>query len=137
MVKSTKSKKARTETVRQRAGQTKPADQPRRLRKTAGTASRPFRAIVSWLGHLLRPFRFLLWPLKTKPARFVGRILASIFFLRYFRDSWRELRQVTWPNRKETWQLTFAVFIFAIVFGLIISITDYGLDKVFKRVLLR
>ncbi len=132
-----KAKKARTETIRQRAGKSLPHDKPRRLRKTAHAASTPFRFIGVWLGRLLKPFRFLLWPFKTKPARFIGRILASIFFLRYFRDSWRELRQVTWPNRKETWQLTFAVFMFAIIFGLMVSITDYGLDKVFKRVLLR
>jgi len=55
----------------------------------------------------------------------------------YFRNSWRELRLVTWPGRRETWKLTFAVFLFAIIFGVVISITDYGLDKLFRKVLLK
>ncbi|MGE5309467.1 MAG: preprotein translocase subunit SecE, partial [Sphaerimonospora mesophila] len=29
-----------------------------------------------------------------------------VAFVRYFRDSWRELRQVRWPNRRATWALT-------------------------------
>ena len=55
----------------------------------------------------------------------------------YFKNSFRELKQVTWPGRKETLKLTFAVFMFAIVFGLIITVTDYGLDVVFKKVLIK
>ena len=54
----------------------------------------------------------------------------------YFREAARELKQVTWPTRKETWKLTFAVFLFAIIFGLVIAVVDYGLDKVFRKVLL-
>jgi hypothetical protein len=51
-------------------------------------------------------------------------------------SAWKELRQVTWPGRKETRQLTLAVFVFATVFGLMVTLTDYGLDKVFKKVIL-
>jgi preprotein translocase SecE subunit len=83
------------------------------------------------------------------PFRFIGRILARIghkqpfkwvgHFLwpAYFRNSWKELRQVTWPNRRESTQLTTAVIIFAAVFGVLIAIVDYGLDKLFKQVLLK
>jgi preprotein translocase SecE subunit len=55
----------------------------------------------------------------------------------YLKNSWNELRLVTWPNRKQTRQLTFAVILFAIVFGALIASVDYGLDKVFKQVLLK
>lgn len=126
------------ESMRERA--TKTANQPkktRRLRSTATKASKPFKLAGRYVQNVLRPFRFLLWPFKTRPVRFIGRVLAAILFLRYFRDSWKELKQVTWPSRKETWQLTFAVFIFAIVFGLIISVTDYGLDRIFRKILLQ
>jgi len=47
------------------------------------------------------------------------------------------LRQVTWPNRKESRQLTLAVILFAVIFGAMVTVLDYGLDKVFKQVLLK
>jgi preprotein translocase subunit SecE len=56
---------------------------------------------------------------------------------RYFRNSWAELRRVTWPGRKETRQLTSAVLVFAVIFGILIATVDYGLDKVFKKVILK
>jgi len=59
------------------------------------------------------------------------------FIPSYFRNSFKELKDVKWPNRKETTQLTIAVFAFATAFGIIITITDYGLDKLFKKVLLK
>ena len=55
----------------------------------------------------------------------------------YFKNSWRELKEVKWPNRKETWQLTVAVFIFSTIFGVLITLTDYGLGKLFKKILLK
>lgn len=56
---------------------------------------------------------------------------------KYFKNAWIELRQVKWPGRRETIQLTLAVFAFAIVFGVLITVTDYGLDKLFKKILLK
>jgi preprotein translocase SecE subunit len=92
--------------------------------------------IIKVVKKIFRPFRFLLKPFKTKPARFIGRLISKIFFLKYFVASWRELRQVTWPNRKQTAQLTLAVFVFAIILGTFIAITDFGLSKLFERILL-
>jgi preprotein translocase SecE subunit len=54
----------------------------------------------------------------------------------YFKKSWQELRQVTWPGRKETWRLVFAVFMFALVMGIVIAILDYGLEKLLREVIL-
>lgn len=73
----------------------------------------------------------------AKPLKVFG-IFKFLRFLvpPYVRNSWHELKQVTWPSRKETWKLTFAVFVFAITFGLLIGITDFGLSKVFERILL-
>lgn len=51
--------------------------------------------------------------------------------------SWKELRQVTWPGRKETAQLTIAVSIFAIGFGFLVAIIDYGFSKLFEEVILK
>lgn len=121
--------KRNTETVRQRSEKTdNDTAHPRRLRKTANSVARPIKAV-----HRVGRKEYLL-PL---PDNRVGRFLNRRQHLTpaYFRESWHELRQVIWPSRKETWKLTFAVFTFAIVFGLLIAITDFGLDKVFKRIL--
>ena len=87
---------------------------------------------------LAAPFRRLarlkLWRAKFwRPFRFIGRLLVP----RYLRNSWRELRLVVWPTRRQTLQLTSAVVMFAIVFGAVVAAFDYGLDKLFKEVILR
>ncbi|MBX4201521.1 preprotein translocase subunit SecE [Candidatus Saccharibacteria bacterium] len=56
---------------------------------------------------------------------------------KYFINSWHEVRKVVWPSRKETWRLTLAVFIFAIVFGALVAIVDKGLDTLFKDLVLK
>ncbi len=75
-----------------------------------------------------------------RPIAPIGRFLKK--YLRwlvpkYFINSWRELKLVTWPTRKETWRLTAAVFIFAVVFGALVAVVDKGLDEIFKKVILK
>ena len=87
--------------------------------------------------YIAAPFRFIGRPFK-KLGRFkVFRILGLVLLPRYFRNSWRELKQVAWPTRREAWQLTSAVIIFAVIFGVLIAGVDFGLDKLFKQVLLK
>ena len=131
------SPKRKLETVRERSENT-PVNKSRvrKVATTAKKASGPLRAVGRVISKLAHPFKFLLAPFKTKPARFVGRILNKVLLINYFMSAWKELRQVTWPGRKETRQLTLAVFVFATVFGLMVTLTDYGLDKVFKKVIL-
>lgn len=99
--------------------------------------SKIFGVIGKFIKKIFRPFRFMLKPFKSRPMRFISRLLNKILLINYFKTSWHELRQVTWPGRKETLQLTFAVFIFAIGFGLMIAVVDYGLSKLFQEVLLK
>lgn len=99
----------------------------RRVRRAASTVAKPFRA----------PVRVLTWPLRTRPVRFVGRILGRILWPKYFRNSWNEIRQVTWPDRKTTWKLTLSVLIFAVLFGMAAAGTDWVLDKIVKRIIFR
>lgn len=68
----------------------------------------------------------------ARPLKWLGRHIIP----RYLRDSFKELHNITWPTRKQSRQLTGAVILFAIFFGFFISIMDYGLDKVFKKVFL-
>lgn len=55
----------------------------------------------------------------------------------YLKNSFTELKLVEWPNRRLTISLSFAVMIFAIVFGLFVAFLDYGLDKIFKEVFIK
>ena len=100
-------------------------DQPKKrgpIRLALSYIAAPFKFVgrkLAWLGHK-QPFKWLghfLWP-------------------SYFRKSWEELKQVTWTTRRETLQLTGAVLIFSAIFGVLIAIVDYGLDKAFKQLLL-
>ena len=73
------------------------------------------------------------------PFRKVGRVLVWIgrhIIPSYIRGAWHELRLVTWPSRRQSRQLTIAVMIFAVIFGVLVAGVDYGLDKVFKQVIL-
>lgn len=112
------------------------AAQPRRVKQATSTVSKPFRVIGRFVKTILRPFKFLLVPFKTRPVRFIGRIISKVLFLDYFKASWQELRKVTWPDAKTTVKLSFAVIIFATVFGLFIALVDFLLDKLFRSILL-
>lgn len=124
----------KTETVRQRVERGGTTSQTGKAKKGLGFIARPFVLVGKVLARILKPFAFVLIPFKTKPARFVGRILASVLLFKFIREAWQELRQVQWPNARETTRLTIAVFVFSLVFGTIIAITDYGLDKLFRKV---
>ena len=94
-----------------------------------------------------------IWRGFTAPIRLIGRglakvgrtlgkykffrIIGRILFPRYFRNSWKELRQVTWLTFKQSRQLTLAVMIFAVIFGVVVAILEFGLDKVFNQVLIK
>jgi preprotein translocase SecE subunit len=76
----------------------------------------------------------------TKIIARIGRLLLKILrwiVPNYFINSWREVRLVTWPSRSETWRLTSAVFVFAVVFGALVSGVDKILDLLFKNVILK
>ncbi|MDB5185860.1 MAG: hypothetical protein JWL85_383 [Candidatus Saccharibacteria bacterium] len=119
------------ETVRERAEKAASGvdKKPRRLgAATAGKIASPVRNAAR-----LGKKEYYL-PL---PDNRVGRFLNKkrSFIPKFFREAWQELRQVNWPNRQETTQLTIAVFIFAIVFGLLIAGVDFVLGKIFKELL--
>jgi preprotein translocase SecE subunit len=101
---------------------------PKRVRRAAQAAGKP----VGKIGNALTA-EYHVIPQKnggnffTKSRRFIPR---------YIRESVRELKTVTWPGRKETWRLVFAVFVFAITLGVTIALVDYGLENLFRKVIL-
>lgn len=116
------------ETFRERA--LKAADaggKPKRARrvlqaggKAAGPVARPVAKIAKTI-------------FDRQPFRLIGRLI----WPKYFRSSLRELRLVKWPNWQQSRRLTTAVLIFALIFGASIALVDWGLDKVFKQLLLK
>jgi preprotein translocase SecE subunit len=127
------------ETFRERAIKAAEAeDKPKRLSKTRGRVGRVIAAIFRPIGKLFKaiwnfaPIRFLR-KLLRRPFRIIGKIL----LVPYIRSSWKELRLVTWPDWQQSRQLTFAVLIFALIFGASIALVDYGLDKVFRHILIK
>ncbi|MDO4753025.1 MAG: preprotein translocase subunit SecE [Candidatus Saccharibacteria bacterium] len=54
---------------------------------------------------------------------------------RYLRDSWREIRQVRWPNRKATWKMVLAVIIYTALFVAIISLLDIFFTWLFSLII--
>lgn len=103
---------------------------PRRIKKTASAVKRPVKAVLD-AGkkeyHLMPQSDSGVKGFLTKSRRVTPS---------YFRSSYKELKLVSWPNRKETWRLVFAVFLFATLFGLLITVVDFGLDKLFKQAFL-
>lgn len=115
-----------------------------RMRKLAPTTrvakiSKPARKPINGASKLYKPFRpiisrilSILAILLAPIARIIGKVIPP-----YFKNAWAELRQTTWPNGRETRRLTLAVFIFALVFGLLIAGVDKVLDQIFKYTVLK
>ena len=103
---------------------------PRRLKSTARAIGRPIvaaRQNAKKEYYVVQPRESGFTGFLTKKRRWTPG---------YFRSSFKEVRQVTWPTRKETWKLVVSVFLFSLIFGMVIAIVDYGLDKLFKRAFL-
>ena len=128
--KKTKSKQPKKkDSMRESAAKSrKQAAKPKRVRKAASAATKPVGKVGGALTadyHVIEPKdggNFFTKSRKLTPS--------------YLRNSWKEVRQVTWPKRKETWRLVIAVFIFAIAMGTMIAVLDYGLEKVLRKVIL-
>jgi len=99
----------------------------------------PLKALkkgLTWIAHqppLKQIGHGLRWFFRLRPVSFMGKILG----FGYFSKSFQELKMVTWPNWNESRRLTGAVIIFSVAFGAAIAAVDYGLDKLFKQLLLK
>lgn len=56
--------------------------------------------------------------------------------LAFARDSWREVKKVVWPTRKEAIQMTAYVFAFVVVMALFLWATDKTIEWVFYDLIL-
>jgi preprotein translocase SecE subunit len=124
-------------TIREQTSAATQSHQKSSKTRTEKGIKRLFKATGRGIASLLRPFNFLLWPFRTRIGRVIVKVLGTVLLINFIVGAWRELKGVEWPNRKQTFQLTVAVYMFAIIFGIIIAVIDYGLDRIFKRVLLK
>lgn len=78
-------------------------------------------------------------------ALVVGLLAAAVVFLvseqgkqllAFGKDSWREVKKVVWPTRKETLQMTLYVFAFVVVMALFLWLTDKTLEWVLYELVL-
>ena len=77
-------------------------------------------------------------PVKAPEKKGVRHLNKRVRFVpKFVRESWAELKKVTWPTKSVAWRLTLAVFIFATVFTIFIQVVDYGFNKVVKEIILR
>ena len=53
----------------------------------------------------------------------------------YLRDSWLEIRQVRWPNRKTTWKMVLAVIVYTAIFVILIMLLDALFEFLFNLLL--
>jgi preprotein translocase SecE subunit len=123
------------ETFRERAIKaSENTDKPRRISRVRSLVSRLLKPVFRPIGHSLNKL-FSVQPFKTiaKLARLIGLVLLPV----YIRRSWKELRLVSWPTMRQSFQLTYAVLAFAVVFGGAVAGVDYGLDKIFRHILLK
>lgn len=128
--KKTKRRVKNPETFRERALKASEASPTKRqgiVKRVLSPVFKPLaKAVRSFFGQkAFKPFR--------RPFKLIGKIIFPV----YLRRSWQELRLVTWPSWRESRRLTFAVLIFAVVFGAAVAGVDYGLDKIFKNILLK
>ena len=70
-------------------------------------------------------------PLWLKPLWFISTPFRAIG--RYFRNSFRELRQVRWPNRTQTWKITFSVILYVVIIAVAIMLLDVLLTFLFDK----
>ena len=123
------------ETFRERAQKaTVASDKPKASHKAKS-------GILKVLTPIFRPiWKLLKLVFNRQPFKFIGKILkiiGRVIVPSYIRNSWKELRLVTWPSFTLSRKLTFAVIIFAIVFGAAIAGVDWVLNRIFKEILLK
>jgi len=68
---------------------------------------------------------------------FLRRYILRSPFKGYFVNSFLELKNVQWPDRKTSLKLTFTVILFSAFFAAFTTALDYGFVEISKRIFLR
>lgn len=76
----------------------------------------------------------------TKEATFLTKLGRVFTFLprkigRAFHNTAKELKKVTWPNRKDLLQYTLIVLAFMAFMGVVIGLLDIGVSKLIRTLM--
>lgn len=52
----------------------------------------------------------------------------------FFKEVYGELQKVVWPSRKQTIRYTVTVIVFSVIVAVILGAADYGLLKLFEKI---
>ena len=58
-------------------------------------------------------------------------------FTGFFKDVYGEMQKVVWPTRKQTLFYTIQVIVFCLVVAIILGAADYGLLRLFEKVVVK
>lgn len=105
-------------------------DKQPRTKKVASAAAKPVKGASKALTKEYNPIKL--------PDSKVGKSLTKrrSWVPAYFRNSWSELKKVTWPTKRQAASLTLAVLVFSIGLALFVRLLDYGFEKLFREVIL-
>jgi preprotein translocase subunit SecE len=53
----------------------------------------------------------------------------------YFRETWFELKKVSWPTRQEALNLTFMVILVTAFLAVVLSLMDWAISEAFRLIL--
>lgn len=57
--------------------------------------------------------------------------------MNFFKEVYGELQKVVWPSRKQTIRYTTTVIVFSVVVAAILGAADYGLLKLFEKIVVK
>ena len=101
----------------------------------------PFVIVKLILSPFIWLFRWLNKPVKVHADYKQDSLAAGLAKERslmptYVRNSFNEIRMVSWPTFPAAMRLTFAVFFFAAFFALVVTVLDWVLTQVFEEIIL-
>jgi preprotein translocase SecE subunit len=90
-----------------------------------------FASIKKFFAKITAPIR------NTKVWKWLRKHILKSPFRGYFVSSWKEVQQVTWPDRKTSVKLTSVVLAFTLIFVVFTTALDYGFEKLAKEIFLK
>ncbi len=120
--------------TRIKAGDKKSEDKPKEsTSKNVKTAVKIAKNIVKEEKKAVKKEKAVKVKKEKKPGNKFVRVITAPF--RYVHDSWLEIRQVRWPNRKATWKLVGAIFIYSAFFIVLTMLLDALFNFIFSQII--
>ena len=125
-------RKKMPETVRERAQKESAKKQNKKPSKVKAVVHKPLGSLRKLGAKEYHPVKVSD---KTKAGKVMGKRMH--FIPGFIKSSWAELKQVTWPTKKEAFHKTLAVLGFAAVIMIIVQILDFVFSKLVKEIILK